>query len=37
MWNDLVGDRAVVLEDIEVLCVGGLGELLCNGLFNRNY
>ena len=37
MWNNLVGDRAVVLEDVEVRGVGGFGELLCDGLFNTNH
>lgn len=29
--NDLVGNPAVVLQDVEVLCTRGEGDLLCHG------
>lgn len=32
MANLLVGKLAVILEDVVVLCAGGDGNLLCNGL-----
>lgn len=33
MVNDLVGNTAVVLQDIKVLRTRDLGDFLCNGLF----
>lgn len=32
-----MGNRAVVLEDVEVLCIGSFCELLCDGLFDTNH
>lgn len=33
MVNNLVGNTAVVLQDVIILCAGDLGDLLRNGLF----
>lgn len=35
MVNDLVRNAAVVLQDVKVLSTGNLGDLLCDGLFER--
>lgn len=34
MINNLVRYATIVLEDIEVLGAGDLGDLLCDGLFD---
>lgn len=33
MINELMGDLAIVLEDVEVLDAGGQGDFLCYGLY----
>jgi hypothetical protein len=35
MRDNLVCDGAVVLEDVEVNCTSGFGDLLCDGLFDE--
>ena len=33
MVNDLVGNTAIVLQDVKVLRTRDLGDFLCDGLF----